>query len=413
MQWAPSSPATSAQEALRAAGGARRRDLASNLLAFCRVLRTAIPNVTPGRIIDACRSLEVIDLRVHEDFHSALRANLITSMEELPVFEALYALFWQPSQQGELPWLDPRRQQDDRQIRIDADLPGLRERVAQVATQLMQEMAETDRAGRSSDALAYSVDDVLVKKDFEDFTPSEMREMRQILAKLTPQLATALSRRTTSSFRGSNIDLRRSFRLSLRYGGDVMKLARRRRKVHKLHIALLCDVSGSMDRYSRFLLQFIYGLENEMAGVDAWVFSTRLTEITRFLKGNSYDDCVDYISNNVHDWSGGTTIGTCLREFAQGAGKRRVGRRTVVIIISDGWDRGDVAPLEQAMKQLRRQAHKIIWLNPLLGGAGYQPLCAGMRTALPYIDYFLPAHNLESLMRLTKSLRTLSKSLRG
>jgi len=273
-----------------------------------------------------------------------------------------------------------------------------------------EEQAGDDDKG-DGDALAYSAVEALGRKDFEDFTSEEIKLMRRVLHRLTPKLATALSRRTTASFRGASIDLRRSFRRNLRYGGDPVILAHKRKKVRKLHIALLCDVSGSMDRYSRFLLQFIYGLQHQMTGINAWVFSTRLTEVTSYLKRHSYERSLEEIAASVHDWSGGTTIGNCLYDFVRGPGRGRIDRRTVVIVISDGWDRGDVTKLSDAMRQMKQQAHKIIWLNPLLGNPQYQPLCAGIRAALPYTDYFLPAHNLDSLIKLTKTLEVLGRNL--
>lgn len=403
---------TAIHEQLRRLGGTGRRELLANLLAFSRVLRTAVPNVTPGRIIDVCRSLAYIDVGNHQDFHDVLLANLVSSQDDVAAFEALYQAFWQPLQRDQEPgWLQTRPPNDD-DIRLDLPLSAaLQRQVSELLTRSLDENDKTGKPDRTDDSLAYSPAEVLAEKDFEDFTADEVRQMRRVLQKLTPKLATALSRRTAAGFRGPEIDLRRSFRHSLRYGGDVMRLARKRKKVRKLRITLLCDVSGSMDRYSRFLLQFIYGLENEVTGIDAWVFSTRLTEITPYLRGRSYEDCLEHIAGTVHDWSGGTTIGSCVHEFVQGAGKSRVGRRSVVIIISDGWDRGDVRLLERAMQRLKRRAHTVIWLNPLLGSPSYQPLCAGMRAALPYTDYFLPVHNIASLVKLTRTLQTLNQSI--
>ncbi len=398
---------------LRSLGGASGRDLGENLLAFCRVLRTVAPNITAGRVIDACRSLSGIDLGNREDFHTALKANLISSQDDQPAFEALFQLFWNPlDTNADSSWFQKPPLDQDALIQLDLPISqSLQQQVIDLMSKAWDDASEDEGASTESNSPAYSPAETLTTKDFADFTPDEIQDMRRVLEKLTPKLATALSRRTTASFRGPEVDLRRSFRLNMRYGGDIMRLARKRKKVQKLRIALVCDVSGSMDRYSRFLLQFMYGLENELTGVDAWVFSTRLTEVTPYLHGRSYDECLEHIAQTVHDWSGGTTIGSCLYEFAQGPAKTRLSRRSVLIIISDGWDRGDVAVLDKAMRLLKRQTHTIIWLNPLLGSPNYQPLCAGMQTALPYADYFLPAHNLSSLIKLTKTLTALSRSL--
>ena len=408
----PTAPSAT-HDLIRSLGGATRRDLAENLLAFCRVLRTVLPNITAGRIIDTCRSLATLDLSDRDDFHTALQANLVSSQEDTPAFEALYQLFWQPfDADSDAGWLQSRdgKQQDLTQLDLGIS-QTLQQQVADLLSDAWDDSESQKRSDSNSDAPAYSAAEALAQKDFAEYTPDEVREMDRVLGKLTPKLATVLSRRTAASFRGPDIDLRRSFRHNMRYGGEMLQLARRKKKVQKLRLALLCDVSGSMDRYSRFLLQFIYSLENDITGVDAWVFSTRLTEVTPYLRGRSYDECLEHIAQSVHDWSGGTNIGSCLHEFAQGVARERLTRRSVVIIISDGWDRGDVSLLERAMRMLQRQARTVIWLNPLLGSLSYQPLCAGMKAALPYVDHFLPVHNLDSLVKLTRTLNSLSRSL--
>lgn len=412
--WAPSSRPSvlsRAHELMRAVGGAERRDLIDNLLAFCRVLRNEVPNVTAGRVLDAARSVALVDVRHPQDVRAALRCNLVSSEEDLAAFDTLYDLFWRP--------LDmlaearaPKSAADGDGIEMDLPIPA---EVERQMLRLLREAGDEESGGEKSEsdaeALAYSAAESLGRKDFEDFTSDEIKLMRRVLQRLTPKLATAISRRSAASFRGAAIDLRRSFRYNLKYGGDPVRLARRRRKVRKLHITMLCDVSGSMDRYSRFLLQFMYGLQNRMTGVDAWVFSTRLTEVTPYLRGRSYDRSLEDIAASVHDWSGGTTIGSCLYEFVRGPGRNRIDRRTVVVIISDGWDRGDVTRLSDAMRQMKARAYKIVWLNPLLGNPQYQPLCAGIRAALPHTDYFLPAHNLDSLIKLTRTLEVLGRNL--
>jgi uncharacterized protein with von Willebrand factor type A (vWA) domain len=170
---------------------------------------------------------------------------------------------------------------------------------------------------------------------------------------------------------------------------------------------LLCDVSGSMDYYSRFLIYFLYGLSQELRGVETLVFSTRLTRITDLLRRKGLEQGLQAIAQRVMDWSGGTKIGTCLQTFNTYLADKMVTRKSVVIIMSDGWDRGDVQLLEREMRALKHKAYKIIWLNPLLGSPHYQPLCQGITAVLPYCDYFLPVHNLESLMGLAKTLQPL------
>ncbi len=190
----------------------------------------------------------------------------------------------------------------------------------------------------------------------------------------------------------------------------MIELAWRRRKVRRLKLVLLCDVSGSMDVYSRFLSQFLYGLQSELRGVSTFVFSTRLFDVTPMLRARTFDEALGHVARHVDGWSGGTRIGACLAEFNRRYAKGRLGPRTVVVIISDGWDRGDIEQLAREMRMLKRRAYRLLWLNPLLGNADYQPVAQGMVAALPHVDQFLPVHNLESLARVG---RTLIKLARG
>jgi uncharacterized protein with von Willebrand factor type A (vWA) domain len=199
------------------------------------------------------------------------------------------------------------------------------------------------------------------------------------------------------------VDLRRTIRRSLRRGGEIVELAYRRRKIQKTRVVLLADVSGSMDLYSRFLIQFVYALQHALGQVETLVFSTSLTRITDAMSEDDLRRALDEVARTVPDWSGGTKIGASLRAFLERF-PGLVTPRTVVIVISDGWDTGDIAILEQAMAELHRRAGRVIWLNPLLGSPGYEPICQGMRAALPFVDVFASAHNLESLRRLERHL---------
>jgi hypothetical protein len=208
--------------------------------------------------------------------------------------------------------------------------------------------------------------------------------------------------------RGHLVDLRRSIRQSLRRGGEIIDLLRRERKIQKTRVVLLCDVSGSMDLYSRFLIQFVYALQHAVSRVETFVFSTGLSRITGSLEADDLRAALDEVARRVPDWSGGTKIGRSFRRFLDEHAAAALDRRTVVIIISDGWDTGDAELLEDAMAEMRRRAGRVIWLNPLLASPGYEPICQGMRIALPYVDIFAPAHNLESLRRLERYLARTS-----
>lgn len=399
---------------IRELGGNPGRDLTSNVLAFCRVLRGIIPGVTTGRVLDACTSLLYVDISSRLDIWAALRANLVSTQEDSEVFDILFQMFFDPIDSDEdVIWLKNQKEYQTELLGEEFEIPeSVRERLSELVSQAWEDRKTSEKSeDKESPLPSYSPDERLAYKDFGEFNGAEVRQMRRVIARLAPKLATVLSRRMKSNTKGKEVDMRRTFRANLRYGGEILSLARRRRKTKKLRIALLCDVSGSMDLYSTFLIQFMYSMENELTGVDSWVFSTRLTDITKTLRNHPFDEAVKIASKEVADWSGGTNIGACLREFAHGAGKRKINSQTVIIVVSDGWDRGNAKLLEDAMKTLKRRSLKVVWLNPLLGSANYQPLALGMKTALPYIDYFLPAHNLDSLVRLGKTLQEIHSLL--
>jgi uncharacterized protein with von Willebrand factor type A (vWA) domain len=204
--------------------------------------------------------------------------------------------------------------------------------------------------------------------------------------------------------RAGLLDLRRTIRHSLRHGGEPLRLARRRRKWKRRPLVILCDISGSMDRYARLLLQFIYALAHRLDRVESFVFSTRLTCISRQLRRRNIDDALDEAARSVRDWGSGTRIGEALKHFNYVWARRVLGEGAIVLVISDGWDRGNIDLLAREMDRLHRSCRRLIWLNPLLGAAGYQPLVRGIQAALPHVDDFLPVHNLASLEQLAETL---------
>jgi len=397
-------------QTLRKLGGKQdERDISAGLLAFSRVLRRALPGITSGRVIDAARSLNHVNVHNYGEFRAAVKTNFISNHDDEPVFDSLFQMYFDPQDDWWDSPQDPSREEalgSDQEL----DLPeAVRQQLASILQEGGEEVVDSDSA--EEEGPSYSGAEVLTQKDFADFNGTEIKMMRQIIRRVAPKLATVLSRRTKVSPNGKSVDLRRTFRTNLRYGGEIFKLARRRRKIKKMKVILLCDVSGSMDVYSKFLIQFVYGLENELAGVSSWVFSTRLTDVTPIMRNRDFDEAMTEVSKVVQDWSGGTSIGRCLYDFATGPQKRKVSSRTIVIIISDGWDRGDVKVLDEAMRMIKRRAHAIIWMNPLAGSPKYEPICAGMRAAWPYIDVFLPAHNIESFIKLGRTLDELARSI--
>jgi uncharacterized protein with von Willebrand factor type A (vWA) domain len=250
-----------------------------------------------------------------------------------------------------------------------------------------------------------SVTDSRATKDFATFDNTDLAELERLTALLARRLNARRSRRWKPAFGGSGtrIDLRRTLRLSLKTGGDPVELVRRERKLRRTKLVALCDVSGSMDLYSRFLLQFLYALQHSFARVETFVFSTKLVRITASLARDSYRTALDMLARAETGWSGGTKIGASIAEFVAGW-PRLVDRRTVVIVLSDGWDTGEPETLGDALRMIHRRAGRVVWLNPLLGSATYEPLTRGMQAALPHVDVFAPAHNLASLEALGRHL---------
>ena len=367
---------------------------------FCRLLRQMGINVTTTNQLRWCESVQLIDIGEREAFYHTARTNLIAGESERETFDTAFNLFWRYPR-PEFQAVEMEEQTPEPSALQDLSDAGDEQDIVE---QWLDTEAEESEEGEEDDSVAYSAEDLLSRKDFSEFTKEDMEQAREIVAKLAAVLATKLSRRKVVGKKGKTIDFRRSWRQSLVHGGEPLELIRKQRKIKKTKILLLCDVSGSMDCYAKFLIQFIYGMQQELREVDVAVFSTHLTDITGLLRRKGLAEGLNEVSNVVPDWSGGTKIGESLLEFYRQFAPSFSAYRSVVILISDGWDRGDVDVLRRSMEMIHRHAYRLIWLNPLLGSDGYQPICRGIRTALPYVDYFLPAHNLESLAQLTRIL---------
>ncbi len=367
---------------------------------FCALLRQMGVNVTTTNQLSWCRSVQLIDISEREAFYHTARTNLISTDTDIETFDLAFNLFWRYPR-TEFDAVDAESETSEASSLQDLSDTSDEQDMLE---QWLDSETEDDAEGEEDDSTAYSVEEVLTRKDFSEFTTEDMERAREIVAKLAALLATRLSRRKVVGKKGKIIDFRRSWRKSLVHGGEPLELIRKQQKIKKTKILLLCDVSGSMDCYAKFLIQFIYGMQKELKEVEVAVFSTHLTDITGLLRRKGLAEGLNEVADVVPDWSGGTKIGESLLEFYRQFAPSFSAYRTVVILISDGWDRGDVEVLRHSMEMLHRHAYRLIWLNPLLGSDGYQPICRGIRTALPYVDYFLPAHNLESLAELTKIL---------
>jgi uncharacterized protein with von Willebrand factor type A (vWA) domain len=344
--------------------------------------------------------LNHIDLKRQADFRSALRAVFVSRKDEIPIFEAAFDIFWAPpdprAAAGAMPGRSRGLPLSPERAKAWAKALGLS------SSQMNREQDATEIPASSS---GYSAEELLRHKDFEQMTWQETEQVRRLLEQAPWRVAERRTRRLRPSRAGS-IDLRRSARHAIRSSGELMQLFRRRPRVRRRPLVLICDVSGSMERYSRLLMIFAHAIARR-EDLEAFVFSTRLTRITRLLRYRDLDRALDSVSKRVHDFSGGTRIGDALADFNRHWARRVLGHGAIVIIVSDGWDRGDPAQLTAELIHLRRSAHRLIWLNPLLGSQGYEPLTRGMAAALPHCDDFLAAHNVQALDDLGRLLAGL------
>jgi uncharacterized protein with von Willebrand factor type A (vWA) domain len=376
--------------------------LLSNLLLFGRVLHGLGLDGSPARMIDLAAALSLVELGRKRDVYHALRALVVRRREDIALFDEAFEVFWRRPAEGSTT-LDLRAMGERRRFRKPRfDPPPLRQEGARDAT--APSAAELPRALQAT--LTYSPTEVLRHKDFADMTGEELEEVRWMLARFAWRMGERLTRRRRAGRRGLP-DLRRTLRRSLRHGGEVLGWARRRRRRRPRPLVVLADISGSMERYTRLLLLFLYALaEGLEQRVEAFVFGTRLTRVTRQLRGRDVERALREVARAVPDWSGGTRIGEAVRTFNFDWG-RRVPAHAVVLLISDGWDRGDPELLRREMARLQRSSHRLVWLNPLLGAPEYEPLARGMRTALAFVDDFLPVHTVASLQDLARRLEEI------
>lgn len=369
--------------------------LLEHVLAFTYLLREMGVGVSPGEALELVRALAYVPIVSRDDFRAAARCTLIRRHEDLPLFDAAFAYFWRTRSSDPLMMALPVMKLPAKPLRLPRrprgdDASGAGEPPEQ------EEQIEI--------MLSYSAGEALRSKDFGTFSWEEVQACKALLNTLEWRIEQRTTRRKRAQPRGHQIDMRRVLRQNLRYGGEPIELAWRAPRRHQRPLVVLCDISGSMDRYSRILLQFVYTISNGLHDVEAFVFGTRLTRITRLLRARDIDDAVGMVSKQVVDWSGGTRIGETLKDFNYHWGRRVLGRGPVVLLISDGWDRGDPQLLSHEIARLQRSCHRLIWLNPLLGSRDYQPLTQGMQAALPFVDDFLPVHNLLSLEQLGERL---------
>lgn len=378
--------------------------LLQHLVLFARQLRLSGLVVSPAAVIDLCHALDRIDLARHADVRAAARATLVHEREHLQVFDAIFDAYWMLPIEGQ-PQIEPEPRYDE-ETDPSGNPEGEDESELMLDTGPSPHEPEPDGDG-DTDRVAASLLDTMGHRDLGSLDEHELRLALDHVRELVRSLANRPGRRfhPPHGHRG-DIDLRAGLRRSLRHGFDTIEIVHRRRRIRKLRLLLLCDVSGSMARYSRFFLAFMQALSRELNNLEAAVFGTRMIPITTQLRRSGPEQWLASLETMVQGWGSGTDIGRALAEFNQCFAKHMMHSRTVVVILSDGWDRGDPRIMRNAIRELRSWSDSLVWLNPLLGQQGYQPLCRGMRTALPFLDHFLPAHDLSSLASVVARLRS-------
>ena len=363
-----------------------------HVVTFGRVLREAGLEVGPGRVADALTGLDLVDLTSQEDVYWTLRQTLVSRHEDLDAFDRAFRAWFLRAPTAPL-----RREAGGDTVRL------LRRNV--------------DRRGRGDDpggdgdkqSLGYSPEELLRQKDFATLTSEEFALVSRLMAELAASRPRRRSRRLRPDSQGRRLDMRRLVRASLATGGDPVERATRDRIQVPRKLVVICDVSGSMEAYSRALVLFLHALVGSGRGVEAFAFGTRLTRLTPDLRGRDPERALVEAAERVVDWSGGTRIGASLKAFNDEWGRRALTRGAVVLVVSDGWEREDASLVGTEMARLARQAYAVVWVNPLKGHPDYQPLAAGMRAALPAVDRFLPGHNLASLEELAEILSGIER----
>jgi len=378
--------------------------LAHNIMHFARTLRRAGVPIGPGRVLDAIGAVETVGIGSREDFYWTLHAVFVSRQEHKLLFDQAFHVYWRNPQLLErmLGLMLPS-------VRVERDR-NEEEMARRLVEALRRERGDADSTGEPAEdeiefdaVMTYSNRELLQKMDFEKMSGAEMTQTKRLIAAMRLPIMDVATRRFRADPHGRRIDMRATLRASLRLGGAIALRRRERRRRHP-PLVILCDISGSMSRYSRLILHFMHAITNDRDRVHTFLFGTRLSNITRYLRHRDIDLALDMVASRVEDWSGGTRIGQCLAEFNSRWSRRVLGQGAVVLLISDGLDREGVEILGREMERLHKSCRRLIWLNPLLRYDAYEPKAQGAQAMMPHVDDFRPVHNLESLGQLTEVL---------
>jgi uncharacterized protein with von Willebrand factor type A (vWA) domain len=395
------------------------RRLLGEAVGFGRSLRAARLSIDLGAAVDFARALTLVDIADREQVRGAGAAIFVRRRDDRSIYDAAFDAWWRRRGSRFSDEFQPSTLRSPDDAPSDVEVPGATPEPGAERAEMRPEERGTPIPSGSDDGTdddapiegivispdAYSQGEVLRHREFDRMTPSELRDAERLVDQLVPRLERRRTRRYELHSHGRRLAPRAMFRRNLGTGGQLLSWVWRRQIREPRSLVVLCDISGSMERHSRLLLRFIQALSAASeVRTESFVFGTRLTRVTRLLRDRDRDRALARVADSVNDWAGGTRIGESFRTFNQEWARRSLRTSGVVVVVSDGWDRGDPALVATETARLRRNCHRLIWLNPLAGTPGYQPLAGGMRAAYPYIDDFLPAGTVASLERLGQIL---------
>ena len=369
----------------------RQTSLSKNIVQFCRFLRQKGFNVGMEEEAATLQALQYIDYSSNTIFLLALKTILCRSKMQLDEFDNLFHEYWKELEKA----VDAKKKDEKNNVK-----PYQQE----ASFKSLKTWLHGNRNDDTEETATYSIEESLSQRDFSAVPEDEMDELMQTIKALSKRLAARTNRRYEPSRKIDMPDLRQTLRKNLRCGGELLYIVHRKPKRNRVKLVLLCDVSRSMELYAVFLIQFMYAFQQVYRRMETFVFSSSLTRITPVLKQKNFREALHLLGSEKSGWAGGTRIGESLDSFVKDYAKKLVDSKTIVIILSDGWDTGNIDVLKKNMEYIHNKSKKLIWLNPLAGYSAYRPDVAGMKAAMPYIDAFAPVHNVESLRRLGKLL---------
>ena len=383
--------------------------LVTNIMHFGRVLRSTGMPVGPGKILDAVNAVQTVTATNRRDFYWALHAVFVNRRDQHEIFDQAFHIFWRDPRLLErmLGLLMPQGAGDE----DDGPEPEAPSRRIAEAMSPGKDEGNDDQEEKEPEleveaTLTASANELLQKMDFEDMSADEIAKAKTAISRMRLTIQNVKTRRFQASHRIDKIDMRSTLRAAMRSGGSVIPLQYRSRRRRTPPLVILCDISGSMGRYTRMLLHFMHAITNDRDRVSTFLFGTRLTNVTRHLRNKDIDIALMKCTDSVEDWSGGTRIGDSLKGFNQYWSRRVLGQGAVMLLISDGLDRDAGRGLAAEMERLHKSCRRLIWVNPLLRFEGFEPKSQGIRAILPHVDEFRPVHNLESLTELIEVLNS-------